>query len=119
LEAANSSNLDGLKWGLIIVLIAAAVWANYYYLNQIDGALRLAGWIVLACIVVVIALQTKVGKKTWVFAKEARMELRKVVWPTRQETVQITLVIVGLVVIMALVLWGIDSILLWAVSLLT
>ncbi len=110
------SNWDALKWALVVILIAAGIWANYHF-SQIDWALRLAGWIVLACIVVAIALQTAAGRRAWVFAKEARGELRKVVWPTRRETIQTTMVVVGMVVLMALILWAIDSFLLWLVSL--
>ena len=59
------------------------------------------------------------GQKVWVFAKQSRMELRKVVWPTRQETIQTTMIVVAMVVVMALVLWGVDSILTWAITWLT
>jgi len=119
LEAITpGASLNGLKWILVIVLIVAGVWANYYY-SQIDWPIRLAGWIVLACITLGISSQTVAGHKAWEFSKGARGELRKVVWPTRQETVQTTMVVVGMVVLMALILWGIDSILLWLVGWLT
>ncbi|MBP5143215.1 preprotein translocase subunit SecE, partial [Pseudomonas chlororaphis] len=49
--------------------------------------------------------------------KEARTEIRKVVWPTRQETTQTTLIVVAVVLVMALLLWGLDSLLGWLVSL--
>lgn len=114
----TAPRFDVIKWLVVVLLIAAGVWANYYY-SQLDWALRLAGWIVLICVVVAIILQTAVGEKTWVFAKDAQRELRKVVWPTRQETIQTTMVIIGMVVLMALILWGIDSILLWIISWLT
>jgi preprotein translocase subunit SecE len=52
-----------------------------------------------------------------VLAKEARVEIRKVVWPTRQETTQTTLIVVAVVLVMALVLWGLDSLLGWLISL--
>jgi preprotein translocase subunit SecE len=115
---SNSSRWDVLKWCGIVIILIAGLWANYHYV-QIDWAIRLAGWILLACIIVAVALQTAAGKQVWRFAKEARIELRKVVWPTRQETVQTTMVVVGMVILMALILWGIDSLLLWLVSLLT
>ena len=96
----------------------AGLWANYHY-SEIDWALRLAGWIVLGCFIFAIASQTALGRQIWTFAKDARGELRKVFWPTRQETVQTTLIVVGMVILMALVLWGIDSVLLWLVGWLT
>lgn len=114
----SGSRWDALKWSVVAILLMAGVWANYHYI-QIDWALRLAGWILLACIMVAISLQTAIGAQVWTFAKDARMELRKVAWPTRPETIQTTMVIVGMVVLMALILWGIDSLLLWLVSLMT
>lgn len=112
------SNLDILKWTAIVVLIVAGIWANYYY-SQIDWSLRLAGWIVLGCLLLGFSLQTKLGSQAWEFAKNARIELRKVVWPTRQETIQTTMVVIGMVILMALILWGIDSLLLWIMNVLT
>ena len=55
-----------------------------------------------------VALQTAMGRAAWEFAKISRQELRKVVWPTRKETMQVTLVVFGLVVVAALFLWVVD-----------
>ena len=63
-----------------------------------------------------VAVQTERGRNTWVLLKEARSEIRRVVWPTNQETTQTTLVVLVLVLIFALILWGLDSLLSWAVS---
>jgi preprotein translocase subunit SecE len=109
---------DSIKWILIIALFIIALWANYHY-SEIDWPLRLAGWIILACVALGIASQTAIGRKAWNFSKDARNELRKVVWPTRQETIQTTMIIVAMVVVMALILWGIDSTLLSIVGWLT
>ncbi len=117
-DVKASSHWDGLQWALAVILIIAGLWANYHY-STIDWPLRLAGWIILACVVVAILWRTTLGRRLFVFAKEARGELRKVYWPTRQETVQTTMVVVGMVVVMAIVLWGIDSALLAMVSWLT
>jgi preprotein translocase subunit SecE len=100
------------------ILLIAGIGAYYYY-RDVPWAIKAAAGLILVCIIAVIALQTTPGRAVWQFAKDARMELRKVVWPTRQETIQTTFVVVVMVVIMALVLWGIDSILMWAVSWLT
>ncbi|MGB6976545.1 MAG: preprotein translocase subunit SecE [Gammaproteobacteria bacterium] len=114
-DNTKSSKRDTLLWVLIVILLAAGIGANYYYL-QIAWSLRVAIGIVFVSILAVIALQTQQGKAAFAFAKEARAELRRVVWPSRQETIQTTVLIVALVVVMALVLWGIDSLLLWAAS---
>jgi len=62
---------------------------------------------------------TAMGRSLWGYVTGARVELRKVVWPTRQEAVQATLMIAVVVLIMSLLLWGLDSLLFWAVGLLT
>lgn len=55
------------------------------------------------------ALQTDRGQRVWNLAREARTELRRVVWPTRQETTQTTGIVLILVLVFALILWGLDS----------
>ena len=71
----------------------------------------------LAAIAGLVALQTAKGAAFWELVKGSRTEIRKVVWPTRQETVQTTLIVVAFVLLVALVLWGLDSFLGWLVSL--
>ena len=66
-----------------------------------------------------IALRTEQGAETLEFMQGARTELRKVVWPTRAETTQTTLIVIAMVVIMGLLLWLLDSLLFWLVRLVT
>jgi preprotein translocase subunit SecE len=66
-----------------------------------------------------IALQTAPGRALWEFIADARMEVRKVVWPTRQETIQTTLIVMAMVVVVGLVLWLFDTILMGILRLLT
>lgn len=117
-KPSSTTVFDKVKWLMIIAVIIAAIWANNHYM-QISAPLRLAAWILLACLLLAATLTTRLGKACWQFGKEARGELRKVAWPTRQETVQTTLLIIGMVVLMAVILWGIDSLLLWSVGHLT
>ncbi|WP_371358307.1 preprotein translocase subunit SecE, partial [Salmonella sp. E393-2] len=77
---------------------------------------RVLGILVLAVIAAFLALQTAKGQAFFSPAKEARVEIRKVVWPSRQETTQTTLIVVAVVLVMALLLWGLDSLLGWLVS---
>jgi preprotein translocase subunit SecE len=107
-DEANQPRLNGLKWTIVFFLVIGGIVANTYFHN-IAWALRAAAGIVVFALAVFVALQTSVGRLFWSFAKGARVELRKVVWPTRQETIQTTLVVVGMVVIAALVLWGLDT----------
>lgn len=114
----SHSKSDKLQWILISVLVLAGVVANYYF-SEIAWALRLAGWIILVCILLGLVSTTVLGKSMWTFAKNARMELLKVVWPQRDEVIKITMVIAALVFATSIVLWSMDSVLLWAVSWLT
>jgi preprotein translocase subunit SecE len=72
--------------------------------------------VVLAAVAVLVALQTERGRNTWTLLREARGEIRRVVWPTRDETIQTTLVVLVLVLVFSLILWGLDSLLSWLVS---
>ncbi len=114
----QTSRFDALKWVLVCVLGIAGFVANYVFINQ-PSAFRLIGWLLLVCICGLIAFQTQQGKRLWVLFCEARTEMHKVVWPTRQETVQATLIVVVMVVLVALFLWGVDSFLMWAIGFLT
>jgi preprotein translocase subunit SecE len=117
-ENQSTARFNSFKWAVILVLVAAGIVANSYFVNQ-PVALRLVGWVVLLAIAAFIAFQTSQGQQVWAFLQEARIEMRKVIWPTRQETVQTTLVVIAMVGIASLFLWGVDSLLLWLVGLLT
>jgi preprotein translocase subunit SecE len=118
IENQGESKLDWLKWLAVVALLVAGLAANYYYSQQ-PWPLRLLGWLFLLGVAGGIASITRQGKQVINFARESRMELRKVVWPTRQETIQTTLVIGAVVVVLALVLWFIDGVLVWLVGWLT
>jgi preprotein translocase subunit SecE len=59
------------------------------------------------------------GRTAVAFAKESRTEVRKVVWPTRQEAIQTTGIVLVVTLLMSLLLWGLDSVLFWLVGLIT
>lgn len=107
-----------LKWAGVIVLLIAGIVANAYF-AQVAGAIRAIGWIVLLAACAAIAAMTAQGKAIIAFSKDARLELRKVVWPSRQETMQTTLMVLVLVIVMSLILWGIDTFLMWAIAWMT
>lgn len=115
----QDGQFDLLKWGFVVIGFMVALVANYYYINAVPLPLRLIGWIVVAGVLLGVAAFTTKGKQFVEFSKAARMELRKVTWPTRQETLQTTGLVILLVLVVGLLLWGIDSVLLWAVGWLT
>jgi preprotein translocase subunit SecE len=110
-EAVNS-RLDPLKWGVVLLLIAAGVVGNSYYADQ-SLLYRVLALVVLALLAGWVAAQTSRGAAFWSLIKGSRTEIRKVVWPTRQETSQTTLIVVVFVFVTALILWGLDSLLGW------
>jgi len=114
----TKAKADKFLWITILVLLVAAIGVDYYF-KEVPWAIRLAGWVVLACILVFLVMMTATGKKIWKFIKEARIEMRKVVWPTRQETIRTTVIVASLVLLVALIIWGVDTILFWLIGLLT
>jgi preprotein translocase subunit SecE len=113
----QKSPLDIVKWILAIALLATAIVGNYQYAGE-PLLYRVLGVVFLMLSSVGIALITTKGQIFLQFLKAANLERRKVVWPTRQETTQTTLIVVVVVILMSLVLWGVDSLLSWLISLL-
>ena len=112
----NQSRFDGLKWLLVCLLVVAGVVGNYLYSGE-SLFYRIVALLALAIVASFVALQTAKGKKFSELLKEARVEIRKVVWPTRPELTQTTLIVVVFVLFVALILWGLDSLVSWIVSL--
>lgn len=111
----EASKLDGLKWLVVIALISVGVVGNSMYANE-SLLYRVIALLVLAGVAGFVALQTAKGKAFFQLFKEAKNEIRKVVWPTRQETLQTTGIVVVAVLIIGLLLWGLDSLLGWVIS---
>ena len=111
----KAGSLDWLKWLIVAALLAGGVFANWYYQDEML-LIRVVGLLATAAVAILLALQTARGKTIWVLLKESRTEVRRVVWPSNQETTQTTMVVLLLVFIFALILWGLDSLLGWIVS---
>ncbi len=114
----RKTRFDGLKWLLILFVFMVGVVANFYF-SATAWPIRAAIGILVTVALLLIAFYTAKGQIAWQFIKGARSELRKVVWPTRNETVQTTMIVVVVVIITALLLWGIDSFFMWLISWLT
>jgi preprotein translocase subunit SecE len=105
---AGSGKFDSLLLGVAVVLLLGGMFAFYYFtaqLNLLERALILLAGTVAA---LVVAYQTQMGKTLVEYARGSRVELRKVVWPTRQESIQTTLMIAVFVLIAALFFAGVD-----------
>ncbi|MFZ6751352.1 preprotein translocase subunit SecE [Undibacterium sp. Ren11W] len=103
-----STSQDKYKVVLAIVAAVAGVAAYYMLVNQ-ASYVRVAALVVGLLIAVVLASSSDAGREFFVFAKEAVRETKKVVWPARKEAGQITAVVFGFVLVMALFLWGADK----------
>lgn len=117
-ENQDAPKLDWLKWLLTITLLLAGLIGNHYY-SEVSMPLRTLVWLAIVAVAGFVA--SKTSKGVWVveFFRDSRMELRKVVWPTREETMQTTMVVAAMVIILALILWGMDGVLVWLIGWLT
>tara|TARA_R110001583_G_scaffold2344_7_gene17169 strand:+ start:240 stop:608 length:369 start_codon:yes stop_codon:yes gene_type:complete len=107
--------LDSVKWLVVVLLVAVGVTGNSYFSEE-SLLYRVLALLLLAAAAGFVSLQTAKGSAFFTLFKEAKVEIRKVVWPTRQETVQTTAIVVVVVLLTGLALWAIDSLLSWAVS---
>jgi len=114
----NGRGLEAVKWLIVAVLLLAAIVGNYYY-REVALPLRALAVVILIAAAGGIALLTAKGRSTLAFAREARTEVRKVIWPTRQETLHTTLIVAAVTAVMSLILWGLDGILVRLVSFIT
>ncbi len=118
-KTENQSNaLDMLKWVVVFALLAGLVTANTMY-GEISVLYRAIAIVVVVAVAGSIAATTEKGSTFLSFAKESRTEVRKVVWPTRQEANQTTLIVLAATLVMALILWGLDGIIVRVVGFIT
>lgn len=109
---------DKIKLLLAAMVLAGAVVA-FYYFSDYMLFLRVVGMLVAVGIASAIASRTVVGANALGFLRSASVEVRRVVWPTRKETMQTTMVILAMVTVMGLLMWGIDAFLAMMVRVLT
>jgi preprotein translocase subunit SecE len=106
--------LDTLKIAAAILIVLAAL-AGFYVFAQYSVLLRTVGLIAAVIVAVLIALQTDQGRIAAGYLRETQVEVRKVVWPTREETVQTTGIVILVVLAFAAILFVLDYFLGWAV----
>jgi preprotein translocase subunit SecE len=103
-------HLDFVKWALVIAFIALGIVGNSHFSEQ-PVFYRALALIALSAVALVIAYNTEKGAVLWALLQGSVVEVRKVVWPSRQETNQTTLIVVVVVFIMAIILWALDTLL--------
>ena len=103
---------DLLKWVVVLVLVVLGVYGNSYY-AEYSWIYRTIALVALAGVACVVAAQTAKERAFIELGVEAKTEIRKVVWPTREETTHTTLIVVAAVVVLGLILYALDSALSW------
>ena len=118
-KAENASNpLDIVKWLVVFGLLGGLVFAYTTY-EEVSQLYRALGAVATVVVAGFIAASTLKGRTFLTFAKDARTEVRKVVWPTRQEVIRMTLVIIAATAVVGLMIYLIDLVIVWVVGLVT
>jgi preprotein translocase subunit SecE len=107
---------DWLKWLVVLTLLGSGIYGNWYYSAE-PLLYRVLALVTVTIVSGLIVSKTEHGNALVTLAIGARTEWYKVIWPTRQECNQTTLMVVAIILLMALILWGMDSLLSWGASL--
>lgn len=114
----RNSQLDPIKIAFAVGLVAVGVVGFYLYSDE-SLLYRVLALVALAAMAAGVMYTTDVGQRTWRFAQDARVELRKVVWPTRTEATQTTLIVIAVVILIGVFLWLLDTLFQWAFGAIT
>lgn len=114
----TSSPMDLVKWVVVVGLLATAIGGNLYFGSE-SVLYRAIGVVVLILAALGLASTTVKGSAFVGFAQESRTEVRKVVWPSRQEATQTTLIVLAATALVALFLWLLDQLIVWFIGLFT
>ncbi|MBB1073039.1 preprotein translocase subunit SecE [Rhodoferax sp. 4810] len=114
----GETSLDTVKLVAAIMVVIIGIWGFYFFADY-SLLLRVVALLVFASGATALALTTEIGQQMWRFAVDARVEVRKVIWPTRQETFQTTLIVSIMVLILGVLLWLFDMMLMAILRLLT
>lgn len=106
------------QW-ILLTFVTLGVCVLNYKVTTLSTPVVSIIWIFWLIVTFSIVYFTQLGQEGLAFFKDAKQELLKVVWPSRQETVQMTMVIMVVVFVISMILWGVDSSLLWLVGKLT
>jgi preprotein translocase subunit SecE len=114
----QGGRLDTLKLWAAILLMGAGIY-GYYYFADVMVVLRVLGLLAVAAIAIGVVYQTVIGRQLVGFVSGAQNEVRRMVWPSRTETLQTTMAVVFIVLVVGVFLWLLDMALLRAVQFLT
>ena len=112
-ETSESGVLDIIKLLLAAAAIIGGLYSFYFYEFEISLPLRVLMVLGGAAVGIAIAMTSTQGQRLWAFIQGSRVEIRKVVWPTKQETTQTAIAVFVFTLVMMLFFWALDSGLLW------
>ena len=115
---AQAPVLDIVKQVFSALLVIAAV-AAFYLFSEIPLLYRVLGLLFVMAVVFFLMFTTNTGRGVWSFFLESKLEVRKVVWPTRDETMRTTALVMLMVLFVSFILWLLDMFLFWGVRFLT
>ena len=111
----QKSPLDVIKWLLVAVIVTASVVGNSIFSDE-SLLYRVIGVLVLSTVALSVSLTTSHGRVFLDFVKMAWLEVRKVVWPTREETRQTTLIVIVAVLLVGVLLYFMDTLFSWSIK---
>ncbi|MGI9290673.1 MAG: preprotein translocase subunit SecE [Gammaproteobacteria bacterium] len=114
----GSGFLDTVKLALAAAILIGGIYAFYEFEEQ-SLLVSVISVLVSVGVATAVFMLTERGRTLWKFIQGSRVEIRKVVWPTRQETMQTALTVMVFALILGLFFWGLDFFLLWITRLLT
>jgi len=115
---SQSSAGNIVKWVIVFALLGSSI-ASFYMLENESVLIKVPATLALIVLAAFVAFKTDEGDRFAVFAKESRTEVRKVVWPTRQEATRSTGIVILVTIVVAFMLWLIDTVLFKVVGLIT
>jgi preprotein translocase subunit SecE len=107
---------DSILWCVVWVVVALGIYGNYHFATDYSSFKRVLGLCFMGAVAIFIAYLTQKGKSVAALLVGAKAEVQKVVWPSKQEIIQTTIVVVIAVIVVGIMLFGIDSLLGWSIK---
>ncbi|CEN32073.1 Preprotein translocase subunit secE [Candidatus Westeberhardia cardiocondylae] len=107
-----------LKWTIVFVLLFFLIFCNYMFFG-VDLLYKILFFTLFFVIISIIMLKTKKGRDSFMFFRKSCYEIRKIIWPSKKEVLQTTFIVIVATSVISVILWGLDSILVFLVSFIT
>jgi len=114
----TSGVMDSIKLVLAVLITVAGI-AGFYYFGNESLLLRVVSLLIAMAVAVALVMMTAMGQDFWGFVQGSQVELRKIIWPTKKETMQTTLIVMVMVLSVGILLWMFDGLLLWGIGMVT